>query len=199
MDKITFTDGVTKLNKATMDTFQNNIDNGKVDKIAGKGLSTNDYTTEEKTKLSGIETGANKTIINNTLTSTSTTQAASANMVKTLSDTVGQIIESGSNANGTYIKWSNGTMICYKHMDYGKKAITKEWGSFYESDRLTIGNYPQAFIEIPRIFIMDLNYSFVEKESSGITKTAWGDFYSTRPVSSTQEVIIDCFAIGKWK
>lgn len=199
MDKITFTDGVTKLNKATMDTFQNNIDNGKVDKITGKGLSTNDYTTEEKTKLSGIETGANKTVINNTLTSTSTTQAASANTVKTLNDTIGNIIESGSNTNGSYIKWSDGTMICYKHMDYGEKTITKEWGSFYESDKLTIGNYPQAFIEIPRIFIMDLNYSFIEKESSSITKTAWGDFFSTRPVSTTQRVIIDCFAIGKWK
>jgi hypothetical protein len=32
----------------------------KVDKIAGKGLSTNDYTTTEKTKLSGITTGATK-------------------------------------------------------------------------------------------------------------------------------------------
>ena len=31
---------------------------GKVDKADGKGLSTNDYTTAEKTKLSGIETGA---------------------------------------------------------------------------------------------------------------------------------------------
>ena len=31
---------------------------GKVDVIAGKGLSTEDYTTEEKTKLSGIESGA---------------------------------------------------------------------------------------------------------------------------------------------
>ena len=33
---------------------------GKVDKVAGKGLSTNDYTTAEKTKLAGIATGANK-------------------------------------------------------------------------------------------------------------------------------------------
>lgn len=33
---------------------------GKVDKVAGKGLSTNDYTTAEKTKLSGIAEGANK-------------------------------------------------------------------------------------------------------------------------------------------
>lgn len=33
---------------------------GKVDKVAGKGLSTNDYTTAEKTKLAGIEEGANE-------------------------------------------------------------------------------------------------------------------------------------------
>ena len=31
---------------------------GKVDKVDGKGLSTNDYTTAEKTKLAGIEAGA---------------------------------------------------------------------------------------------------------------------------------------------
>ena len=34
----------------------------KVDKVAGKGLSTEDYTTTEKTKLAGIEAGANKYI-----------------------------------------------------------------------------------------------------------------------------------------
>lgn len=37
------------------------VDNGlatKVDKEAGKGLSTNDYTTTEKNKLAGIESGA---------------------------------------------------------------------------------------------------------------------------------------------
>ena len=32
--------------------------NNKVDKIDGKGLSTEDYTTAEQTKLNGIETGA---------------------------------------------------------------------------------------------------------------------------------------------
>ena len=31
----------------------------KVDKVDGKGLSTNDYTTNEKNKLAGIENGAN--------------------------------------------------------------------------------------------------------------------------------------------
>lgn len=42
--------------------LQGNIDN-KVDKVDGKGLSTNDYTTTEKTKLSGIAEGAQVNVI----------------------------------------------------------------------------------------------------------------------------------------
>ena len=37
--------------------------NGKVDKVDGKGLSTNDYTSNEKTKLSGIATGAQVNVL----------------------------------------------------------------------------------------------------------------------------------------
>ena len=33
---------------------------GKVDKVDGKGLSANDYTTADKTKLGGIAEGATK-------------------------------------------------------------------------------------------------------------------------------------------
>ena len=46
--------------------------NEKVDKETGKGLSTNDYTSAEKTKLSGIEVQANKTIVDSALSSSST-------------------------------------------------------------------------------------------------------------------------------
>lgn len=35
----------------------------KVDKVEGKGLSTNDYTTEEKEKLAGIAIGANNYVL----------------------------------------------------------------------------------------------------------------------------------------
>lgn len=40
-----------------------NIISGKVDKVNGKGLSTEDYTTAEQTKLSGIATGAEVNVI----------------------------------------------------------------------------------------------------------------------------------------
>ena len=47
-------------------------DANKVDKVDGKGLSTNDYTTIEKNKLAGIATGANKTVVDTALSATST-------------------------------------------------------------------------------------------------------------------------------
>ena len=47
-------------------------DANKVDKIAGKGLSTNDYTTADKNKLAGIADGANKTVVDSSLSASST-------------------------------------------------------------------------------------------------------------------------------
>lgn len=58
----------------------------KVDKVSGKGLSTNDYTAAEKQKLAGIATQANKTTVENVLTSASTTNALSAAQGKALKD-----------------------------------------------------------------------------------------------------------------
>jgi len=40
------------------ETFVTNITDDKVDKVTGKGLSENDYTTAEKNKLNGIQAGA---------------------------------------------------------------------------------------------------------------------------------------------
>lgn len=49
--------------KGTIDSYLGN----KVDKISGKGLSTEDYTTVEKVKLGGIEAGAQVNAGNTTL------------------------------------------------------------------------------------------------------------------------------------
>lgn len=63
---------------------------GKVDKVEGKGLSTNDYTNEEKTKLDGIEAGATKTTIVNNLTTTAAGSALDAAQGKVLDDKITQ-------------------------------------------------------------------------------------------------------------
>ena len=62
---VTIPDGVAvdpELSPTSSNPVQNKVVtaalNGKVDKVAGKGLSTNDYTAEEQRKLEGIEAGA---------------------------------------------------------------------------------------------------------------------------------------------
>lgn len=70
---------------ADLSSIKNQLSN-KVDKVSGKGLSTNDYTTEEKQKLAGIAAQANKTTVENVLTSTSITNALSAAQGKALKD-----------------------------------------------------------------------------------------------------------------
>lgn len=53
--------------------------NNKVDKVSGKGLSTNDYTTAEKNKLAGIDTGAevNQNTFSNVIVGSTTISADS--------------------------------------------------------------------------------------------------------------------------
>lgn len=68
--------------QATVSTLQRD----KVDKVSGKALSTNDYTTDEKNKLAGIAAQANKTNIVNNLTTSSAGSALDAQQGKVLKD-----------------------------------------------------------------------------------------------------------------
>lgn len=52
-------------------SFISSAISGKVDKVTGKDLSTNDFTDAYETKLQGIDDQANKTIVDNALDSTS--------------------------------------------------------------------------------------------------------------------------------
>ena len=58
-------------------TLQQNALNNKVDKISGKGLSTNDFTTDEKNKLSFISSGAevNQNAYSNVIVNSTTLSA----------------------------------------------------------------------------------------------------------------------------
>lgn len=80
--------------------------NNKVDKVSGKGLSTNDYTTTEKNKLSGIATGAevNQNAFSNIAVGSTTIQADSK--TDTLTLTAGSNITLTPNATSDTIEIS---------------------------------------------------------------------------------------------
>lgn len=69
----------TTVDSALSSTSENPVQNkvintalaGKVDTVSGKGLSTEDYTSAEKTKLAGIAEGATAVTVDSTLSGTS--------------------------------------------------------------------------------------------------------------------------------
>lgn len=85
-----------------IDTAVGNLDTAvedKVDKVQGKGLSTEDYTTAEKTKLAEIEAQANKTVVDSSLDSSSTNPVQNKKVKEALDEKQDQI-----DALNTYTK-----------------------------------------------------------------------------------------------
>ena len=76
------------------------IVNKFVAKETGKGLSEANFTTEEKTKRLGLDTNANKTVVEDNLASTSATNALSAKQGKELNDKIKAINDNMADLGG---------------------------------------------------------------------------------------------------
>lgn len=78
---------------------------GKVDKFSGKGLSTNDYTTAEKTKLSGIAEGAQENVIES-IKVNGAVQIITSKSVDITVPTKAEDIGAAESIHGTHVTWS---------------------------------------------------------------------------------------------
>ena len=77
----------------------------KVDKVTGKGLSTNDYTTEEKNKLAGIAAGATNVTVDSAMSQVSTNPVQNKVIYGELDDIksdVTELEESKANKDGNH-------------------------------------------------------------------------------------------------
>ena len=110
--------------------------------------------------------------------------------------------EYGSNANGSYQKFANGTLICWKYVTLNSVAMTTSWGNIYESSAVSLGNWPETFIDIPTIsLIQDFTGSgagMVEAVKNTST-TFVGNAYFWRATSSTLTLKYRIVGIGRWK
>nr|DAM75730.1 MAG TPA: Head fiber protein [Caudoviricetes sp.] len=97
----------------------------KVDKEDGKGLSTNDYTTAEKTKLAGVEAGANKTVVDDELSSTSTNPVQN----KVINAEIDKLIWGKANNGSAYTKTEADNLLNLK--------VTKEVGKGLSTNDFT--------------------------------------------------------------
>ena len=119
--------------------------------------------------------------------STSTGIGYSANY---LNDKI--IAESGSNTNGYYIKYADGTLICTKSITgtLGGNA----WGNVYYSDH-SIGNWAYTFTTIYAAT------ASVEQNQywCNLCGYSFDSVRVFRPNSSTSDGTIRIMAIGRWK
>ena len=112
------------------------------------------------------------------------------------------IIESGSNANGNYVKYADGTMICYMSIEVTDQALNNAYGAnLYQGTRTW--TYPVEFI--------DNNVSVCCGQFQWGTSASWGTVVSADKTSAQLRGIdafsratgtatkISATAVGKWK
>ena len=109
------------------------------------------------------------------------------------------ILESGSNANGNWIKYEDGTLICYHSVVMTTETTTTEGSVFRTAG--THWTYPLAFISPPE-FTGGLIYSvycwFGGGNGTNTTTTAFYAVYrGSAGTGFFPEVSLQ--AIGKWK
>lgn len=131
--------------------------------------------------------------------------------IKTISDTdtyncnyINNIVESGNNDNGNWVKFEDGTMICTGTIT-ATIDCTNTWGTLYYGQNNDKYNFAQSFIKPP---ILNLQYtttgamSFIPIVYSGIVidKDGFKRIEIARPNSVTNlGVKVYFIAIGKWK
>lgn len=117
----------------------------------------------------------------------------------------GYIVESGSNDNGNWIKYSDGTMICNKTIE-GSIDINISWGSLFVSDNIYLGDTPQTFTDRPVIIVSSHPKVGTQHMAVGNgngdngSENSFGYTAICRPDSRTAvRYVLDVLAIGKWK
>lgn len=144
-----------------------------------------------KVILDPTDTAVDRTL---TLPAVAGTVFNQGNVVGTVSESggvpTGAIIERGSNANGEYVKYADGTMICTRLDIFDGTTTTP-----------TSYDYPASFVAVPAVAMSHGNGSVggtqeaanivVQRESS-----SWR--VRTGTAGSVSAMVITLIAIGRW-
>jgi len=127
------------------------------------------------------------------------TKLAAAAMVGTASQAggvpTGAIIEKGSNANGQWTKWADGTMITQFRLG-ASFNITNAFGSLFYANIGSI-SYPQTFVDVPSCSITSAGYGWISRTVGSISGT--GSSIIVNPLSVSGAVtVLEIIAVGRW-
>lgn len=194
------------------------LQTGKVDKVDGKELSSNDYTNTEKNKLAGIESGAQKNQVtgvkgnaestyrtgNVNITPANIGAAASSHthnksQISGLVEPSDYVVAYGRSGEWTYRKWNSGISECWRQ-DSGRINHYTTWNGF---------NVFSGSADWPTgLFVANPIVTYSCYIGSGYAIAARGALSTTTQFKreafgsdggSNLPFYIDIYAIGKWK
>lgn len=131
-----------------------------------------------------------------------------AGALASLALAAGGIMETGSNADGEYLKFANGWMICFYLIDLGTR-IDNGTGTDADPYRSSNPNwlFPQEFIEAPIVVgsaIIDSGTASLRQSCvamNGVTPTEVNGVQAgaLSSTSTSVDVSANLIAIGRWK
>ena len=112
------------------------------------------------------------------------------------------IVESGSSENGKWVKFCDGTMICYRHQDVITTFSAK--GNLYISNWIDLGEFPQSFVVTPTIVVTPINpwgnnHYIWTTGIMNISKTSVGSVAIINIIEAGGLCGIEYIAVGRWK
>ena len=116
---------------------------------------------------------------------------------------INSIVESGSNENGSWIKWVDGTMICYLSRGYSANEDFGADGSIFLKD-FDGWTFPKPFIVTPFVQVTNRSASALRRtwtycsgniSNTNIEKIGIITYWN----ASSADGVFYLLAIGKWK
>lgn len=137
---------------------------------------------------------------------TTPVNATNLNLLQTNVETaINQLIESGSNENGNYIKYDDGTLICWNRVVVSSIAITSAEGSLYKSDNITpFPDYPIQFTDYPSLSMESISddntrtFWVVKSQGDSLQRVRGIRIFAATSLTLTNAKL-SYIAIGRWK
>ena len=160
-----------------------------------EGIETTSNNVETNTQNIASNTNFITEVNNKIGTLSDLTTTVKDNLV----NAINSVVESGSNANGQYTKFADGTMICRNKVTF--TATMVEWGNMYGYDyQPTNGiHFAQPFIEKPDVSAMTIGAAAALIQRLVYTKDIISQISISRPNKRDDSYEISYTAIGKWK
>lgn len=131
-------------------------------------------------------------------------KAALADIVGTVSQSggvpTGAIVERGSNANGEFVRYADGTQICWRVDTYASLAITGASGSIYFASPAPSAAYAVAFVSAPAAMqLFEASGASWSGPAGAATSSVWPACYAFAEVPKTLTgARLSRIAIGRW-